>query len=569
MRKYTVIAILLVFFATGALFAGGRNQGSTGGGMPTLSPQGLTGDALAFSKFTKPVDVHIGMAVNPIDSSLPRGDTAQNNQYTRYLRDKFNINVIVDWTAASGNDYNEKVALSIASNTLPDGLTTGSMQMRKAAVSGMLYDITDLFNAYASSQVKKIIDSTNGRAKEMVSYNGRMIALPHVAVTTDGIHTMHIQKNWLDQYNLQVPRTINDIENVARVFKDRKPAGARTIPIIGPDKNTKLYSNFLESTNNMNGFDPIFAAFDAYPGYFLDNKNGTASYGSLSPNMKPALELLARWYKEGLIDPEMGTRDQSGEPVNANEAGIRFGPWWGIGYGNNDSFINNPNVNWQAYPVYSADGKWNSPMPASGIFSCLISKKASADTAAAIIMMYNVLTRDEAIFDTGVAIEWYPLRTILAPADECEYTYRELTKVLKGEANPANYNDPMSPYKLLYGDVQEVRSVITGYSPNRELSVKDFNQSNRGNFNRMYSLMIGDRPFATQKVDKAVTSITYAMTDLLEQRWANLKRMEDEIMMKIIIGQLDISAFDKFVSDWLAQGGQAVLNDLATQFLKK
>jgi multiple sugar transport system substrate-binding protein/putative aldouronate transport system substrate-binding protein len=45
--------------------------------------------------------------------------------------------------------------------------------------------------------------------------------------------------------------------------------------------------------------------------------------------------------------------------------------------------------------------------------------------------------------------------------------------------------------------------------------------------------------------------------------------MEQEVMMKIITGQADISAFDKFVSDWKAQGGQGVLDDLATQFLKK
>jgi multiple sugar transport system substrate-binding protein/putative aldouronate transport system substrate-binding protein len=208
-------------------------------------------------------------------------------------------------------------------------------------------------------------------------------------------------------------------------------------------------------------------------------------------------------------------------------------------------------------------------MPASGVYTCLVSKKATADTAAAIIMMYNILTRDEAIFDTSVAIEWYPLRTILAASDECEHTYRELARVLKGETKPEDYNDPMSPYKLLYGDVQEVRSVIPGYNPNRELNINDFNQSDRGNFNRMYSLMIGNRPFATQKVDKPVYSVTYAMTDLLEQRWANLIRMENEVMMRIIIGQLPISVFDRFVNDWLSQGGQAILEDLAVQFLSK
>ncbi|MDR3160341.1 MAG: extracellular solute-binding protein, partial [Spirochaetaceae bacterium] len=165
------VCFLIMLAASGVLFAGGRRQPSGGGGgQPTLSPAGLTGDALAFSKFTKPVDVHIGMSVSPIDTTLPPGDSAQNNQYTRYLRDNYNINVIVDWTAADGNDFNQKVSLCIASDTLPDGLNVRSQSyMVKAAKSDMLYDITDLFQRYASSQVKGIVDSTKGRAMEMVS----------------------------------------------------------------------------------------------------------------------------------------------------------------------------------------------------------------------------------------------------------------------------------------------------------------------------------------------------------------------------------------------------------------
>jgi multiple sugar transport system substrate-binding protein/putative aldouronate transport system substrate-binding protein len=545
-------------------------NGGGGGAKPPKSPAGLTGDALAFSKFTSPVDVHIGMSVSPIDTTLPQGDSAGNNQYTRYLRDNYNINVIVDWTAAEGENYNQKVSLCIASDTLPDGLVAPThIYMLKAAKSGMLYDLTSLFNEYASSQVKKIMDSTGGRGLASVSYDGKMIALPNITVDTDGVYVLNVQKNWLDQYNLAIPKTVDDIEKIARVFKERKPAGAATIPILGPDKNGHLYSTFIESSNLANGFDPVFAASDVYPGYFLDNGNGTVSYGSLDSKMKPVLQRLASWYKEGLIDPEMGSRDSSGEQVNANNVGMRFGPWWGLGYGNGDSFKNNPNANWQAYPVLANNGKWNAHMKAVGTTACMISRKASADVAAAAIIMYNALVRDEAKFDTSVAIGWYPIRTVAAAANETEYEYKELLKVLNGQAKPEDYNDPMSLYKLMYKDAQVVKQVIPRYQPNRDLNVGDFDMSNAGDFNRTYALMVGNRPYASTNVDKKVFSVTYAMTDMLEQRWPNLWKMEEEVMMKIITGQLDISAFDKFVSDWKAQGGQGVLDDLAAQFLKK
>jgi multiple sugar transport system substrate-binding protein/putative aldouronate transport system substrate-binding protein len=567
-KQYTRVFAALAAACVVLSCSGGSRSGSRGGEVPVLSPPGLSGDALAFSKFTSPVDVHIGMSVSPIDTTLPPGDSSQNNQYTRYLRDNYNINVIVDWSAADGNDFNQKVSLCIASNSLPDGLNVKShTYMLKAAKSDMLYDITDLFRRYASSQVKGIIDSTRGRAMQMVSYNGRMIALPNVTVATDGVHILTIQKQWLDQYGFPVPRTLDDIENAARVFKEKKPAGDATIPIIGPDKNTRLYCTFIESSNLVSGLDPVFQAYDVYPGFFLDNGDGTVSYGSLDPRMKEPLARLARWYREGLLDPELGSRDSSGEPVNANQAGIRFGPWWSLGYGNGDSFKNNPRANWQAYPVYSAGGKWNAHMKAPGPEACLISKQAAPDVAAAIIIMYNAWVRDEAVFDTSVAVGWYPLRTTAAAADETEYEYRELTKVLRGETKPEDYNDPMSIYKLMYHDAQLIRDIIPGYSPNRDLNVGDFNMDNAGDFNRSYALMIGNRPYATTKIDKEVYSVTYSMTDLLEQRWPNLWKMESEVMLKIITGKAGLEAFDKFAADWKAQGGQGILDDLAVQFL--
>jgi multiple sugar transport system substrate-binding protein/putative aldouronate transport system substrate-binding protein len=232
---------------------------------------------------------------------------------------------------------------------------------------------------------------------------------------------------------------------------------------------------------------------------------------------------------------------------------MRFGPWWALGYGNGDSFKNNPKANWQAYPVYSGSGKWNAHMKAPGTEACLISRRASA--AAAIIVMYNALARDEAAFDTSVA----------AAADK----YREITKVLKGETKPEDYNDPMPIYKLMYHDARLIKDVVPGYAPGRDLKAEDFSMANAGNFNRSYAILVGNRPYAAIPLDKEVYSVTYSMTDLLEQRWPNLWKMESEVMLKIITGQADIGAFDKFVSDWKAQGGQGILDDLAANYLKK
>lgn len=527
----------------------------------------LSGDDLAFSKFPKPVDVHIGMVVDPTDKTLPEGDSVSNNQYTRYLKDKYNINVIVDWTAATGNDFKQKVSLTIASGKLPDGMVVDDRSfMTKAASSGLLYDISDLFQQYQSAQVKDIMASTDGRAMENASYKGKMVSLPNITVDTDGVHVLWIRKDWLDKLSLPVPKTLADIEKTAKAFKDNKLGGDKTIGIAGPSKNSFPYSTFLVSSNNMGGFDPVFGAMDAYPGYWLDNGDGSVTYGTLTANTKKSLALLADWYKKGLIDPEIGTRDNVGDPINANQTGIFFGPWWNGGYGNGDSFKNDPTANWQAYPVYSDDNKWNAHMKTTGSTYTVISKKAKPDVAKAIIIMNNALVRDEATFDLSVNVAWYPLRNVMAAANETEYEYTELLKVLKGETKPEDYNKPNSLYKLMYSDAKKVQSVVK--PPYDDLNVGNFNTANFGDFQRMYSLLIGDRPFATTPIDKKVYSVTYNQTTTMETKWANLKKMEDETVLKIILGQAPIDSFDKFVSDWKAQGGDDITKEVA-ELLKK
>ena len=553
MTKVHVWVLLAVFLAAGAA-AYADNSQDTNAAAAMVSPMG---DSAAFGKFSSPVTVHIGMQIDPTDKTLPAGDSAANNEYTRYLKDTYNINVVVDWTAAQGNNYNQKVSLTIATGKLPDGMIVPDRTyMIKAASSGLVYNLSTLFRQYASKQVLDIMDSTNGVALANASFDGKMVSLPNITTTADGVIVMWLRKDWLDKLHLPVPRTVGDIEKTAKAFVQNKVGGPNTIGIAGPSKNTNLYCDFLQSSNVIGGFDPIFSAFDAYPGYWVDS-NGTVSYGTVSNNTKRALDTLTKWYQEGIIDPEMGTRDNVSDPINANQCGIFFGPWWAGGYGNPDSFKNDPTANWKAYPVYTDDGKWNVHMKTTGTTYTVIGKNASADVAKAILIMNNALVRDEQTFDVSVAIGWYPLRNVMAPSDEMEYTYKEVLKVLKGQTQPEDYNKPGSVYKNLYTDVKKAKGIVN--PPFDNINVSNYNQkADFGEFQRLYSALIGDAPYTTAPIAKKVYSVTYAETPTMQMKWANLWKLEQEAMLKAIVGKGSAGSFDQFVANWKSQGGNEI-----------
>ena len=118
-------------------------------------------DDRAFEKFDHVVEVHYGYQIDPKDTTLPDGDSVDNNQYTRYLLDNYNIKVVCDWTAGNTADFQQKVSLAIASASLPDAVIAPTRNyLVQAARADLLADLWPEFNQYASKQVKEIIETT-------------------------------------------------------------------------------------------------------------------------------------------------------------------------------------------------------------------------------------------------------------------------------------------------------------------------------------------------------------------------------------------------------------------------
>lgn len=89
-------------------------------------------------------------------------------------------------------------------------------------------------------------------------------------------------------------------------------------------------------------------------------------------------------------------------------------------------------------------------------------------------------------------------------------------------------------------------------------------QANPGAWARDYSLMVGWGALIDSQLEPVYSAI-YQQTETMEQRWANLEKMENETFMKIIMNQEPIEAFDTFVENWKAQGGDIITEEV-TEF---
>ena len=526
--------------------------------------EGTAKEDLPLSKYPETVTIHLGGSLNP-NAKILDGMSYEDNTYTRFLKDDLNIEVVYDWIASS-SDYGEKMNLCIGSGTIPDMMNVDATQYRALLKYDMIQPLDQYFDDYASDKLKGYVESGGEELKKCISNDkGEMMAIPAPSMMVGEINEMWIRQDWLDQLGLEVPKTVDELGEVAQKFKD---AGlSPDYAIAGIDNGGRTYSNFLNSSNNGYGFDAVYQAFNATPGYFLKDDSGELYWGTTTDEMKEALTTLHDWYEKGLINPEVGTTTNGDNANNVKNGtcGIFMGPWWSLGYGNPDSFRNDNNANWQAYPLYTKDGEWNIHMKDVGTTYTMVNKNASDDVKKAIVIMNNVLVRDESTFDTSVAIGWYPLRNTMAATDECEYEYDALMGIIKGEASADDYQQGGSKfnglYKNLANDAATLKDVISeDYDGSRDLTVTDMDvNTNNGQFNRFYALLIGDRPYATLEPDHKIYSELYYTIDGMDTYWTQISDLEDKSILQFITGAKSLDEWDQFCTDWHVQGGDQIL----------
>lgn len=531
-------------------------SGATGVHAEENLPVDESGAVNPLGKYEDPVTVEIVQSINPT-ITMPEGDSATDNYYTRFIKDNMNIDISVKWSASS-SDYNEKLNLAIAANDIPDILVVNEQQFRKLAQSDMLEDLTDYYDTYACDIIKQNIDSTDGKALENATYDSKLLALPSVQVEADGYVLMWIRQDWLDELGLEAPTTIEELETVAKAFVDNKMGGENTIGIVGPTINGAVYNTFL-STNNLNNLDGIFQAYQAYPGYWVQDEEGKAVYGSTTEQTKEALAELNKMYEDGILDQELGVRKDADEAWKSGKVGILFSPWW-HGYNVKDGIANEPDMEWKAYAApLAADGQWYAKLAGVGGSYCVVRKGYEHPEAA--FLLNNYLRVNEGTFqsETDLDLSYYPGRVVIAPLDENTYSVQALNAEMKGEEVPEF--DPLN-YKLLQADLAALPDCLE--APYDDMSIEKWNTDNT-NFGRLYSLLMGSSAVekaSTEGIVNKVYSITYTQTETMERKWTNLKKKEDETFLKIIIGEEPIEAFDTFVEEWNAEGGAEITEEV-------
>lgn len=112
----------------------------------------------------------------------------------------------------------------------------------------------------------------------------------------------------------------------------------------------------------------------------------------------------------------------------------------------------------------------------------------------------------------------------------------------------------------------------TSYEYNTDDSYKEYSQSGRKGATSTQWAAYMSRIKACRLLDEGniviKQSLYFKTTDTMKNRWWKLKSLEKEAYLKIISGEADIDYFDTFVSEWNAQGGIIITEEVRENIVR-
>lgn len=259
------------------------------------------------------------------NSNLPEGETYEDNAYTRLIREIINAQN-EDVYENNGDTYNVGISTMIATGNIADIMVVDQKTMNAMQKNDQLADLTEVYANCASDRIKDIYASYGEEILQSCTFDGKLMAFPETNIS-DGPNLLWVRKDWMEKLGLSAPETIDDVKHIALTFAEENPANQEK-GNIGLAVSTTLYGGTGISSEY--GMNLIFASFDAYPGRWLADAEGMPVYGSVQPNVKDALGMLADWYQEGVLDRDflIRTPDDIADLIAQGCCGIFFAPWW-------------------------------------------------------------------------------------------------------------------------------------------------------------------------------------------------------------------------------------------------
>jgi putative aldouronate transport system substrate-binding protein len=482
------------------------------------------------------------------------GDDIYHNPMRQRILDNLGIDYTVHWESPGGEPFQQKLMSDIAAGTLADIVTYMSGTLLADLINkGALADIRSIWDATASDLTKQKKQYPNHSMWVPLQRGEKLYGVGFTNGPTANVDNIGwIRKDLLDVVGMKMPETLDELTEVLRAFH------GKGLTAFGISANQNLVSNL----------DPIFAAFGVMPGIWRDwSGSGELQYGSIQPGVKEALKLLRGWYEEGLIDPDYYT--YGGGPARAlwgeGKVGVFFSPWWEVSATVRPTWEQHPDWNWSPMPAPKGPNGQHGRLSPRNDFASVFRAGIEPEKVQAAIQHLN--------WQIDMHVNWLKYEQYGESRNGADFTEHYVWEW--------DENCELKPGPVAL-DMMFIYNANIGFSfpaccyPDYQIDIDqpmaEWFQQDQSKLNKAQRFLLAN---PTRKMEIEVYKMAYetAETALADEYLGNptprminllpdLQKLESEYFNAIVSGKKPLDAFDEFVKEWIAKGGNQVTEDV-------
>lgn len=266
--KKRLVTMSLTVALMGSLMSacgGGNNEAAT-------NAAGTNGGANA----EKPLEI---TWLNVLHTPSPPTEVVKS-KLEEYTKTKISFN----WVPDASKE--ERITTSLASGELADIVTLTMMDnssVRNSLKSGLFWDVSPFLDEFEN--LKKI----PAEVREAASIEGKLYGVPFQKnLARPGLV---IRKDWLDKLGMEVPKTLDELYEVAKAFTEKDPDGNGKNDTTGfGDRNDLKYSSFK-----------LIATYFGAPNGWMVDDSGKFTPEFETPEYVEAMKYSRDLYKNGYL----------------------------------------------------------------------------------------------------------------------------------------------------------------------------------------------------------------------------------------------------------------------------
>ncbi|MEG0740852.1 MAG: extracellular solute-binding protein [Clostridia bacterium] len=454
-----------------------------------------------------------------------------DGEILKYMCDKYNVDFQIIYIER--DKWDESISTKFAKGEIGDIIDVKGLDKLYTYVDqGLLAELSPeflkenapfLYNDYIKEDEKHVLRYT--------TINGKNYGLPNISANS--FHKVIMWRgDWLKTLGFdKAPETLDEMEKAVYAIANNDPDGNGVKDTYGLSKT---------------GMEMVYGAFGYLPELWQE-RDGKLVFGAVQPEVKEALTTLAKWFKDGVIDPEYVTGENQGgyyaisHSFNNNRIGLtslgdyyHWKPVFYPGDSKSETYLELQKANPAALESLMYGTPVKGPQGKAGM------KGASAINALSTVGF-------------GVQLESDPEKfaKILQIYNEMSASYENYLESIFGIKGTHWDFDATTGFPGLINENDSKSVARLGIVAGFECSEYTYKRA-QPRIDWAYEKKLDQDAISDQLLVPLASAGEYQ---------DELNKLRDETFTKIIRGDLPVDAFDTFVTEWFANGGQQLTDE--------